>query len=84
MFRSGATEGPIGVFLRQRVLGLIAAAMVAAAFTAVPADARTKSKVRYRDETPSLDGRITGRPRTCGYEMFQYGPGGAPHGPYCH
>lgn len=54
------------------------------AFAAAPADARTKSKKQYRDETPSLDGRTTGQLRTCGYDTLQYGSGGTPHGPYCH
>ena len=36
---------------------------------------------------PSFDGRYTGRPRTCGYDSFQYdGPfgSGTTVGPYCH
>src|SRR5205085_2820465 len=36
---------------------------------------------------PSFDGRYTGRPRTCGFDTFQYeGPfgGGTTVGPYCH
>jgi hypothetical protein len=57
---------------------------MAIAFAAAPADARTRSKKQYRDETPSLDGRTTGQLRTCGYDTLQYGSGGAPHGPYCH
>lgn len=32
----------------------------------------------------SLDGRNTGRPRTCGYSTFQYDTRGVPYGPYCH
>ncbi len=55
-----------------------------------PADARAKkaklpaAQKRYEVQTPSLDGRITGRPRTCGYETFQYDGLGVPYGPYCH
>jgi hypothetical protein len=65
---------------------LAATAIVTTACSASPADPRAKKRTQYRValQTPSLDGRITGRPRTCGHEMFQYGPGGAPHGPYCH
>ena len=71
--------------LHRRLVALIAAALLATAFTAAPADARTKSnKKQYRDETPSLDGRTTGQLRTCGYDTLQYGSGGTPHGPYCH
>jgi len=36
---------------------------------------------------PSFDGRCTGRPRTCGYDTFQYesgNRGGTTVGPYCH
>jgi hypothetical protein len=65
----------------------------------MPADARAKKKPQYRadpapyrtdmapyraDTAPSLDGRITGRPRTCGYPTFQYDGFGVPYGPYCH
>jgi hypothetical protein len=70
--------------LHPRLVALIAAALLLTAFAAAPADARTKSKKQYRDETPSLDGRTTGQLRTCGYDTLQYGSGGTPHGPYCH
>jgi hypothetical protein len=33
---------------------------------------------------PSLDGRITGRTRTCWFETLQYDGLGVPYGPYCH
>src|SRR5262245_45011723 len=69
---------------RRRLVAIVAAALVAIAFAAVPADARTKGKKQYRDETPSLDGRTTGQLRTCGYDTLQYGSGGTPRGPYCH
>jgi hypothetical protein len=32
----------------------------------------------------SLDGRNTGRTRTCGSEVLQYDGFGVPYGPYCH
>jgi hypothetical protein len=35
-------------------------------------------------QTPSLDGRITGRTRTCWFETLQYDGFGVPYGPYCH
>jgi hypothetical protein len=76
--------------------GLAAAVAVAIAVTmySVPVDARAKAQKRYdvqtpRDgrvagQTPSLDGRVTGRPRTCGFDTFQYDGFGVPYGPYCH
>ena len=33
---------------------------------------------------PSFDGRVTGRPRTCGFDTFRYDQRGATMGPYCH
>jgi hypothetical protein len=38
----------------------------------------------YRGGTISLDGRNTGRARTCGYDTFIYDELGVPTGPYCH
>jgi hypothetical protein len=32
----------------------------------------------------SLDGKNTGRTRTCGSEVLQYDGFGVPYGPYCH
>jgi hypothetical protein len=32
----------------------------------------------------SLDGRVTGRARTCGHNTFVYDNRGVPTGPYCH
>ncbi len=71
--------------LKSYVAGLCAAVIMVTAFSLLPADAAKKAK-RYRQDTTStsLDGRITGRPRTCGYDMFQYDSRGVPHGPYCH
>jgi hypothetical protein len=62
--------------LHRRLVALIAAALLSTTFAAAPADARTKSKKQYRNETPSLDGRTTGQLRTCGYDTLQYGSGG--------
>jgi hypothetical protein len=34
---------------------------------------------------PSFDGRVTGQPRTCGFDTFRYDSGrGGTVGPYCH
>jgi hypothetical protein len=70
----------------------VAAALVATTFSG-PADARVKTGKRSNavqtqavqaQQAPSLDGRITGRPRTCGFATFQYDVRGVPYGPYCH
>jgi hypothetical protein len=52
----------------------------------LPADARAKKKIKYRADTAtlSLDGRNTGRARTCGFDTFLYDGYGVPVGPYCH
>ena len=67
------------------------AATIVATMSCMPADARTKPQKRYevqkpapdarRSQTPSLDGRITGRSRTCGFDTFQYDGFGVPYGP---
>ena len=68
-------------------IGIIAAAVVATMF-ALPADARAKKQRRpaisQTQQVPSLDGRITGRMRTCGFDLLQYDRRGVPYGPYCH
>ena len=53
----------------------------------LPADARAKKQKRpasVQRQVPSLDGRITGRMRTCGFDLLQYDRRGVPYGPYCH
>jgi hypothetical protein len=66
---------------------IIAAAVVATMFL-LPADARPKKQKRpavvQTQQVPSLDGRITGRTRTCGFDLLQYARRGVPYGPYCH
>jgi hypothetical protein len=74
----------------RKVLAAVAAAVMLTAFSVLPADARAKKEKQYRVEKPyragttSLDGRNTGRPRTCGYATFIYDELGVPTGPYCH
>jgi hypothetical protein len=77
--------------LRKGLVAVVASVFMVTAFAALPADARAKKKAPYRPEAPyrsgattSLDGRVTGRPRTCGYATFQYDGFGVPYGPYCH
>jgi hypothetical protein len=69
----------------------ITAALVATALCVPSADARARKKNQYRVDAPanqlvapSLDGRITGRARTCWHETFVYDGKGVPVGPYCH
>jgi hypothetical protein len=79
------------------VLKVCALATLAAALVALPAEARSKKadprggahrpsvQVERRPAVPpSLDGRVLGRARTCGFETFQYDGFGVPYGPYCH
>jgi len=79
-------------FIYRSASAAVVAALVAATFWG-PADARAKTKKRSTTaqtqavqsrQVPSLDGRITGRPRTCGFATFQYDGWGVPYGPYCH
>jgi hypothetical protein len=79
-------------FTYKGVAAVVAAAIVAMVFSS-PADARVRKQKRYvmqapssdwRMQPPSLDGRIVGRARTCGYATFQYDNLGVPYGPYCH
>jgi hypothetical protein len=72
------------------LVALVTAATLVSAFSVLPADARAKKEKQYRVEKPyragtiSLDGRNTGRARTCGYDTFLYDELGVPTGPYCH
>ena len=75
--------------LRKAVATIAAATIMVTAFAALPADAKKDKKGRgNRQEattvTPSLDGRITGRARTCWHDTFVYDVRGIPVGPYCH
>ena len=70
----------------RKFLAAIAVAVMIAAISVPTADAAKKKK-RLRPAppaTPSLDGRVTGQPRSCGSDSFRYGRDGAPSGPYCH
>jgi hypothetical protein len=80
--------------MAQKVLVAVAVAFITVSFAVTPADARSKLKTSRtyahsklqtsRTDGPggySLDGRVLGHPRTCGYNTYLDG-GGA--GPYCH
>lgn len=75
--------------LRKILAVLATAAIIASAYTVPHADAAKKAK-RYRPQppptstSPSLDGRVLGRMRTCGFDTVQYDGFGVPYGPYCH
>lgn len=72
--------------LHHRHFALVIAAIMAVTSALTPADARAKKRQyqQYQTQTPSLDGRITGRTRTCGFDSLQYDGYGVPYGPYCH
>jgi hypothetical protein len=82
--------------LRSHAAAVCAAAIMATSFLVLTADARAKKEDRYGAQVRSfesgeryaqprsLDGRTTGRSRTCGYQTFQYDNRGVPYGPYCH
>jgi hypothetical protein len=75
--------------LRKALATIAAATIMVTAFAALPADAKKGKKGKvYRQEAttvaPSLDGRITGRARTCWHDTFVYDVRGVPRGPYCH
>jgi hypothetical protein len=65
--------------IRKNIVVVVAATMVAGLLIS-PADARPKKQKRpdaqrrydVQTQTPSLDGRITGRTRTCWFETLQY------------
>jgi hypothetical protein len=71
--------------LHKFLAALAVGAMIAA--VSVPTADAAKKKKRLRPAapaTPSLDGRITGYPRSCGSDFIRYGGDGVPVGPYCH
>ena len=70
----------------KRLVALTVAAIMVTAFSVLPVDARAKKKTKYRADTTtlSLDGRNTGRARTCWFDTFLYDGLGVPVGPYCH
>jgi hypothetical protein len=69
----------------KALAAVLAASLVGVTFGVLPAAAAKKEKPRTRsDASPSLDGRVLGYPRTCGYDYFLYSSTGSPMGPYCH
>jgi hypothetical protein len=85
--------------LKSYVAAAFAAAIVSTSFFVLPADARVRKDYRYEDryaeqrgsvkqqryaQPLSIDGRNTGRARTCGSDSFMYDGWGVPTGPYCH
>ncbi len=73
--------------VRMALAVLASAAVMAATLSPLPADAapkRKKARPAASAASTSLDGRTLGRPRTCGFDYFQYDDQGTPMGPYCH
>jgi hypothetical protein len=74
--------------IRNRYVATLVTAIVVVAFCGQPADAAAKKRPKSRSPdtttTLSLDGRNTGRARTCWSETFIYDGYGVPVGPYCH
>jgi hypothetical protein len=70
----------------KHLVAVAVGAIMIAALSVLPADARAKKKIAYRAgaTTLSLDGRNTGRSRTCWSDTFIYDGYGVPVGPYCH
>jgi hypothetical protein len=77
--------GDTGLMWRKALAGILAATAIVAALFSSPADAAPKEKrQRSGADAPSLDGRVTGQPRTCGSDTFRYSSSGTTTGPYCH
>ena len=66
------------------VAAMLAALQLVTAADAAKKQARSRSAPSGRAETPSLDGRVLGYPRTCWSSTFVYDIDGTPVGPYCH
>ena len=71
------------------IVALSAVAIMACALCVTAAEAgkrqsRSGFEVPVRSDTPSLDGRVLGYPRTCGSTTYQRDSRGIPVGPYCH
>ena len=73
----------------KKNLGITIAAVIVASLFMLPADARPRKQKRpdpkrqyeLQTQTPSLDGRITGRTRTCWFETLQTTGWGFPTDP---
>jgi tetrahydromethanopterin S-methyltransferase subunit E len=75
--------------IRTSLVAFIAVVTVSA-FAVSSADAAGRRDRQYygywygQSSSASLDGRVTGRARTCGHNTFVYDNRGVPTGPYCH
>jgi Ni/Co efflux regulator RcnB len=77
--------------MHKALATILATAVMTATFAAPTADAAPTQKQKQKqqpgersDASPSRDGRVLGRPRTCGYDHIRYIGDGTPIGPYCH
>ena len=83
---------------RSIMTAVCATAIVVTTLLMPPAQARERKAYRYnndrysgqltsgqdRADPTSLDGRVLGVTRTCGWDIQRYDPYGVPIGPYCH
>jgi hypothetical protein len=75
------------LFATVAIAAMAASSAMAQAAThrARPQQAPARVDLPYvRAGTPSVDFRVEGQPRTCGFYTFQYDTEGTPTGPYCH
>ena len=70
--------------MAHKIIVTLVSALVLTALAMQPADAQRKKAKPSGAQSGSLDGRVTGNPRTCGYDHFIYDEQGVPMGPYCH
>ncbi|MFL6796905.1 MAG: hypothetical protein ACJ8F3_05785 [Xanthobacteraceae bacterium] len=71
----------------HKLFAVLTVSLTIVSVTAVwPAEAARKQRQPRQEalQSLSLDGRNTGRPRTCGYDSYIYDSRGVPTGPYCH
>jgi len=75
--------------IRSALVAFAAAAITVSTFASADAASRRDRQYygyygNWQPSSTSLDGRVTGRARTCGFNTFVYDNRGVPTGPYCH
>src|SRR5436309_1450823 len=83
--RAPAPACPRSIAMPLNMPTALLSGVIVATVASMPADAaKKKQQPAYRADSTSLDGRVTGYPRTCGYDTFLRDSRGVPMGPYCH